>query len=78
MPPHCNTELLLHQIGVDNTEGNYGEASHAAGPPPGPVLPQTEGGTLTLEHLYHLIHDLIEFVAIMKDHQVATQAQLEP
>ncbi|KAM7461623.1 hypothetical protein LguiA_029744 [Lonicera macranthoides] len=78
MRPHCNTELLLHQIGVDNTEGNYDEAFHAAGPPPGPVLLQTEGSTLTLEHLYHLIHDLTQFVAIMKDHEVATQAHLEP
>ncbi|KAM7468850.1 hypothetical protein LguiA_007033 [Lonicera macranthoides] len=58
MPPHYNTELLFHQIWVDNTEGNHGKASHAADPPPGPILPQAEGGTLTVEHLYYLIHDL--------------------
>ncbi|KAM7459281.1 hypothetical protein LguiA_036737 [Lonicera macranthoides] len=39
MPLHCNTELLLHQTRVDNTEGSYGKASHAAGLPPSPVLP---------------------------------------
>ncbi|KAM7518733.1 hypothetical protein LguiB_017695 [Lonicera macranthoides] len=78
MPLHCNTKLLLHQTRVDNTEGNHGEASHAADPPLGPVLPQADGGTLTLEHIYHLIQDLTQSMAIMKDHQVATQAHLEP
>ncbi|KAM7528761.1 hypothetical protein LguiB_032171 [Lonicera macranthoides] len=72
-----NTELSIDLSEVNNTEGNHDEAFRAADLPPGPIVPQTESGTLTLEHLYHIIQDLTQFMAIMKNNQAATQARLD-